>query len=521
MSRVSRREAIKKGALAGVALAAARRTPAQQKKGRPNILLIIDDQHSPRAMGWTGETPVQTPALDRLASESVCFTNGYASSPVCAPTRHTIYSGLYPSEHGVITNDLPMREGIPTLMTHLNEAGYTTANIGKMHNCPYHHRREFQYVLHHEFFIGAGGISHYAAFLAAQLKQRGRGPGPPWSTPAAGKRNWLEDAACIAGTNWVPEDLTAERWITDRSLEFIREQLANRPDKPFFLHASYFPPHHPYRPIEKYARLYDPAAVALPPNFSRGKADAWCTGRSRPDHLSDDDYKRLRAFYFGFVTQLDAEIGRLLEGLRELGLADNTVVFFMSDHGDMIGEHGALYKGLMYEGSVRVPFMVRWPGVGEARKEPTLVSHADIMPTILRAAGLEPDAHLLGTDLRPLIAGEAGWPERSVYSEFLPRLPFTHLMLRRGAHKLIASAAGPDRQSIRYQLYDVESDPWEMHDLADDPAHAGRLKELRDELTERWERQRQHMPEKQPEIPARSRYDIPWPADPWEAVEPA
>ena len=116
----------------------------QEKSARPpHVLLIICDQLNPRAMGWTGQTQVKTPNLDRLAATGVCFTNAYCASPLCAPTRHSIYTGLFPSDHGVLMNDRPMREGTRTLMDYLNKAGWTTANIGKMHNAPYHCRRDF------------------------------------------------------------------------------------------------------------------------------------------------------------------------------------------------------------------------------------------------------------------------------------------------------------------------------------------------------------------------------------------
>ncbi|MGC9361198.1 MAG: sulfatase family protein, partial [Anaerolineae bacterium] len=278
---------------------------------RPNIVLIIDDQHNPRVLGHTGECEVQTPHLDRLASQSVVFSNAYCNNPVCAPTRHTLYTGLYASDHGVYVNDLPMREDVTTLMAALNEAGYTTANVGKMHNCPYHHRRDFQYVLHHEFYVDAAGISHYSSFLDYELERRGfERPVRHWSQPREGYASWLRDPEAIAGVNWMPEDLTPEHRITDQSLAFVRDQLAQRPDQPFFLHASYFPPHHPYRPIRKYAELYDPELLTMPPNWDPGQALL-----GSPGNLSEADVRRFRAFYFGFVTQLDAEIGRLLDGL--------------------------------------------------------------------------------------------------------------------------------------------------------------------------------------------------------------
>jgi len=494
-------------------------SPDSLPQRRPNILLIIDDQHNPRVLGHTGECEVQTPRLDRLAAQSVVFCNAYCNNPVCAPTRHTLYTGLYASDHGVYFNDLPMREDVTTLMAALNDAGYTTANVGKMHNCPYHHRRDFAYVLHHEFYIDHAGISHYAPFLEYELSRRGiKRPARRWSEPHEGYDSWLHDPQGIAGVNWVPEELTAERWITDQSLAFVRDQLTQRPNQPFFLHASYFPPHHPYRPIHKYAELYDPEMLTMPRNWDPGQAL-----RGNPGNLSEADVRRFRALYFGFVTQLDAEIGRLLDGLDDLGVADNTLVIFLSDHGDMLGEHGRMYKGVMYEGSARVPFMVRWPGVTSPRIEDKLISHADVVPTLLRAAGLPVSAlgrSLPGRDLAPLLRGElddTAWNDRSIYAEYFSRWPYTHLMLRRGPFKLIRSH---NRGKVRQQLYHVEEDPWEMHDLADDPGHARVLREMAQELDERWEQQRHAMPPEPPAMPWRRTYNITWPADPWEPVRP-
>ena len=485
---------------------------------RPNVVLIIDDQHSPRAMGYTGLTPVRTPNLDRLARGGVRFSAAYANSPVCGPARHSIYTGLYVSDHGVLRNDLPMAD-VPTMIAMLNRAGYTTANIGKMHNAPYHDRRDFQYVLNNEFFDTPAGISHYHAFLQSEIDGRGLVPDPSWWKAKPGTRSWLEHPRTLAGTHWLPEDVTPERWITEQSLEFVRDQLARRPEKPFFLHASYFPPHHPYGPIAKYAEMYDPAEMSLPPNFNREKLDAWCTGRNTPKSLSDDEVKWMLAHYYAFCTQLDAEVGVLLDGLDRLGVADNTIVIFLSDHGDMLGEHGMFYKGVMYEASVRTPFVIRWPGVTKARVVGTPVMHLDLVPTILRAAGIDVPENLPGRDLRPLLEGSDRWPERSVYSEYFTSR-FVRLMIRRDNYKLMATGPYDRRGPMEYLLFDVVADPWEMNDLASDADHRDTLDAMRRELTSIWDRQQRGLPRQMPRVVPRSKYRIRWPADPWKPVEP-
>ena len=519
MKAITRRHFIRNTATSGAMIASGCASlPRLSRAKQPNVLLIIDDQHSPRAMSWTKQSQAITPNLDRLASEAVRFTNGYCNSPVCAPTRHTIYSGLYISEHGVLHNDLPMHD-VPTMISILNKAGYTTANIGKMHNAPYHHRRDFQYVLHHEFFDSPAGISHFAPFLKYHLDQRGIKP-KNWSKPKPGTQVWLEHVDTIAFTaDWLPEDLTAEHWITDESLQFIQNQLIERPNQPFFLHASYFPPHHPYAPIPKYAAMYDRDSMELPPNYSHEKLSKWCNSKYKPSNMTNEEVKKMRAYYFGFCTQVDAEIGRLLKGLEDLGMAENTIVIFVSDHGDMLGEHGRFYKGVMYEASARVPFMIRWPGMNNPREESTPVMHADLVPTILNAAGIDIPTNLPGRDLRPLLNASGKWPERTIYSEYFANSA-SHLMVRRGPYKLIASAPYGKWTEFQYQLFNVEEDPWECNDLTEDPAQNNIFKDLHAELITIWNQQKELLPKKIPPVTPRSTYNIPYPADPWQPVYP-
>ncbi|MCP4314019.1 MAG: sulfatase-like hydrolase/transferase, partial [Bacteroidetes bacterium] len=141
---------------------------------QPNFIIIFDDQHNSKHMGWTGQGEgIKTPNIDRLASESVTFTNAYSSCPVCAPARHSVYTGLYPSRHGVVHNDRALPKGVPTMMEQLAKAGYTTANVGKMHFAPYNERHGFQYVLNHEFFADDAGISHFRPWLDREVERRG------------------------------------------------------------------------------------------------------------------------------------------------------------------------------------------------------------------------------------------------------------------------------------------------------------------------------------------------------------
>lgn len=484
----------------------------------------MDDQHNRRAMGWTGQSQCITPALDRLAEQSVRFINAYTPCPLCAPARHSLYTGRYVADHGVLNNDISMKDGVPTMMSLLNDAGYMTANIGKMHNAPYHARRDFQYCLHHEFFDRAGGISHYYPFMQQQCEKSGLEENL-WFAGKPEYGNWLGHPETIAGTHWQTEEMTAEWWTTEESLRFMKDQVENRPGQPFFLHASYFPPHHPYGPIKKYSDWYDLEEMELPPNCSLEKLREWWSEYDSPHEFTEKDAKYMVARYYAFVSQLDAQVGRLIDGLAELGLADNTVVVFVSDHGDMIGEHGRFYKRNMYEGSAGVPFMVRWPGVKD-RTEATPVSLMDLVPTILEAAQVPVSSELDGQALQPVLSGREQWGKRPVFSEHYgdettyKGIP-SSFMIRKGSWKLIAVAPYGQWNSFAYELYNLERDPWELTECSGNTEHEAVLAELKNELMQFVSRRRRKLPEEIPSGHPRVSYKIGWPADPWTAVQPA
>jgi choline-sulfatase len=492
-------------------------------KKEPNIVFVICDQMSPRAMGWTGETEVLTPCLDKLSQSGYCFTNAYCTSPVCAPARHSLYTGVYPSRHWVLKNDMKMRDDIPTIISMLNAHGYTTANIGKMHNAPYHHRRDFQYVLNHEFFTGSAGISHYDAYLQTELEQRDIKYNP-YEHVKEGKI-WLQEKDGIAFVNPLPEELTPENWMTREALKFIDDQKENRSEKPFFLHLSYFPPHHPYAPVMKYADMYLDKLnqLKLPPNFSFDDLQKWCKGSpSRPDSLSIQDVKYFRALYFGFVTQLDVALGELFEGMEERGLMENTIIVFTSDHGDNLGEHGQFYKGNMLEASVGVPLIIHMPGnkLKERKIITENVSHVDLVATLLEASGIPKSEHMAGYDMLPLMKGKQNWKNHSVFSEYYTSGPNpTKLMLRKGDYKLTYNAE-TGYGMFEMKLFNIREDPWEQNDLSENPEYAVQMMEMSDELMNGyWKEIANFLPKKIPQKIPRVKYDISCPLDPWKPVK--
>lgn len=483
---------------------------------KPNILFIISDQHNCRAMGWTGQTPALTPNLDRIAGQGTAFTSAITPNPVCGPARYCLYSGQYSSTNGVLINEAPPSPFVP-LAEQLRRKGYATANIGKLHATPFHERLGFDYCLNHEFFINPAGISHYDVFLRHELEKRGL-PHQGFGPGSSDGRPWLEDSEQIAFPNWVPEDLTAEQWTTNESLRFIREHQEENPDQPFFLHASYFPPHHPFAPIEKYLEQI-PEDLPLPTNFAVAS----------PRHgeavdFSEDEYRRMMRYYYAFLLQLDDAIGQLIDGLDAMGLAEDTIVVYTSDHGDMIGEHRMLYKGLMYEGSVGVPLLVRGPGIAAGVCEATPVSLLDLPPTFVEAAGAEVPEQMEGRSLWSALQGDTLEAE-PVFSEFFTpyedtecRLEPRYLMVRDGPLKLIRNHPWLGIESE--ELYHLGDDPWEKTNRIDDPAFKDQRDALRVKLDCFWSNQSVKLPSESPMPAARDPYRLPWPADPRNRVIP-
>ena len=503
-------------------------TKTREEK-QPNFIIIFDDQHNSKYMGWTGEGEgISTPNLDKLASESVAFTNAYTNCPVCAPARHSVYTGHYPSRHGVILNDMKLREGVPTLMEILADAGYTTANVGKMHFGPYNERHGFQYVLNHEFFDNSGGISHFRPWLEKQAEERGLKAEryPTWNH-AEPNSTWSLHLETLGFEYDLPIDLTSEHWVTDESINFMKDQVANRPDQPFLLHASYFAPHHPYGVVKEF-NTYKPEDMIIPPSWSPEKVAMFEGTRKEQFNLpayTKEDFQILKAYYFGFISQLDSQIGRLLEWIEsQPEIAENTIIVFLSDHGDRMGEHGMLYKGgtgAMFEGSAAIPFMIKWPGQ-EPRIDKTPVTPIDIMPTFLKAAGLNPDPELPGMDLKSLLeSGETGstWNERTVFSEWLDPPPFRYLMARRGKYKFIADNTDGIFPEMKYELYDLEEDKWEMNNLAYDPQFESLVQALKEEIMDHYSQQKKYLPVTKPLIVPRSTWDITFPFKPWEKTQ--
>ncbi len=491
---------------------------------RPNFLCLLTDQQRADHWGGGGNTLIRTPNLDRLAAEGVTFDQAYVANPLCMPARGTLFTGLTPRGHGVRTNGIPLDPRLPTITEALRSAGYRTHGIGKIHLTPFSTPRgaavenldpaqfpEAQpmwergrvqglprpyYGLEQVEFAGGHGSwawGDYMQFLNASHPQGWRLLQPQAGTPprSGAEQSWQSA---------VPEELHCSTWIADRTLAFLKEQ-AGRP-QPFFLWCSFPDPHHPYCPPRPWCNRYDPADIPPParrdgelddlaPHFRRiYEHRLQLSGRNRPTRMADEQLREITALTYGMISLVDAQVGRILKGLEESGLRDDTVVVFMSDHGDMMGDHWMLNKGpFHFDGLLRIPFVWSCPGrFGKGLRTSALATQLDFAPTVLALAGVpipegatpsQPEAPDMsppwpGRSLVPVLQGNAAPVRDSVVVE--NDEDYLGLRLRTlvtEEHRLTVYAGQPYGE-----LFDRREDPGQLHNLWDSAAHRSVRRDL-------------------------------------------
>ncbi len=451
---------------------------------RPNILFICTDQQRYDALGCYGNPRIQTPAIDGLAGEGVLFEQCYVQNPVCAPARASLITGRYVHTHGLWANGVALPPGVPLLSRALADDGYDCGLIGKLHLGPaFGGRTEERLDDGFRLFQWAHDPSHrspenqYHRWLEATF---------PDLYAAALTRDRDQGDGALTFDN-MPTEAHYSRWVGEQTIDFL--DRGRDPERPFFLWANFYDPHHPFIAPPEYLARYDPAQMPRPighlgslatkPEIQRQITRASYAGHARgyADH-SADEIQRIVAAYYAMVTLIDGEVGRMLAALVQLGLARNTLVGFTSDHGEMLGDHELLLKGPMfYEGAVRVPLILRWPGhlpAGARRSE--LVEWMDLCPTFLEAAGAPPLPGSQARSLLPLArddadAGARGWALCEYRDSGHPYDPPVQVtMLRRGQYKICVHHGPPATDRPRTgELYDLAADPDELTNLWDDP----------------------------------------------------
>ncbi len=439
---------------------------------RPNILFIMADQMSAKAMPTYGHPVVRTPALSAMAAQGVVFENAYCNSPLCGPSRLSMMSGLLPHRVGGYDNAPEFSATTPTLAHYLRLSGYLTCLSGKMH------------------FAGPDQLHGFEERLTTDIYPADFGWTPNWSEPEAkvafqDMQNVMEAGPCARSLQIDYDDeveYQARKWLFDQ---------ARKPQpQPFFLTVSFTSPHDPYVAQPEFWDLYSDDEIDLPetgpvdperrdPHSARIQAH-YSVGKAV---VTDDILRRTRHGYYASISYIDRKVGTLMKTLREAGLDENTIVVFASDHGDMMGERGMYYKKTFFEWAVRVPLIVHAPGIFGPSRVSAPVSLVDLLATFHDLGGGAAD-DLLETDglsLTPALKG-AALPERIVAGEYLAEGVFEPtFMLRDGRYKLLYSESDPPF------LFDMQNDPAEMSNVAGDPACADRLAALMAEAAALWD----------------------------------
>ncbi len=427
----------------------------------PNLLLITTDQQRWDTCGPAAPAFLRTPHLDQLGHEGIRYRSAYADCPVCVPARVSLMTGQYATTHGMIGNgrSSAVMGRDDTLPGCLRRCGYQTAAIGKMHFGPQRARHGFDEMILPEDYYRWMGRSGY---------------------PLQPMRHGLGQNELYPSLATVPEALTLTSWTAEQCVDYLRER--RDPTAPFFLWCSFAKPHPPLDPPEPYYSMYRGSDIppcadgdwtgddACPAVFAQTRKGM------KHDLLPAGVWRDARAAYYGLVTQIDYQIGRVLGALADAGLYRDTVILFTSDHGELLGDHRAGGKCYFHEGSAHVPFLLRLPWDRPGRRAgtgvDTPVTHADILPTLVGLAGGTPPGGVDGVDLlapggiaREYVVGVGG---ANVRQAAITDGRWKYFWFPQGACE---------------QLFDLAEDPLEERNLAALPAARGERDRLRDALT--------------------------------------
>jgi len=443
---------------------------------RPNLLLITTDQQRADCLGCAGHPVLETPYLDQLAAGGVRFRHAYTSVPACTPARAAILTGMDQWNHGRLTMAGDDALEYPaTLPGELTRAGYQTQAVGKMHFHPQRRLYGFQHMVLDESGRRSGRfVSDYHRWFDEHREG------------AYGYRDHsLDWNSWMARPSHLPEHLHPTHWTAEEGVRFLQRR---DPSRPFFLWLSFARPHSPYDPPQVYYDMYAGRADIPAPHVGEWAAEF---DRADPDvnaaftRRSAAEVRRARAAYYGSVTFIDHQIGRVLYELQHWDPAEaaNTLIVFASDHGDMLGDHHHWRKTYAYEGSAGVPLLCRWPRGWDLPRGAVLdhpVELRDIMPTLLEAAGAEVPPSVDGRSLLAAARGEPGWREW-VMGEYTACYRHDQGMqyVTDGHEKYIWF-----HHTGRERFFDLDTDPGECRDLAADPAAAGRIARWRAVLAE-------------------------------------
>lgn len=473
------------------------------QKNRPNILFIQTDQLRADILAAYGGTVCRTPHLDALVEESTVFDQAYTSCPVCTPARGSLQTGLYPFKHGMQTNSYGMGSMLqelpdtPRLLSHqLQNQQYSIGYTGKWHLGNGPTAQQFvKYVQFPEIIAGIRSLPTDVGYEGDDFPGHGGG-GMHYSSYQQYLNEhdleWKLDNIITghfeghyAAELVSPVEATVEYYLTERAIHYI--DLFSKREKPFFFSLNFWGPHEPYIAPTAYLNWYRDLELAPWPNFdeepSTSKPSIHSIKRSK--HREWSDFEPYVKHYYGFMSSIDAQIGRLIEYLKQNNLYDDMLIIFTADHGESLGIHGGLRDKsfFMYDETCRIPLLVKPPEhIQHKSREERFVGTCDIHATILEAAGVsELQSGCDGRSFLSMLSSEdlADWPETIVTEGAgLEHVMFTQRMLRKGNYKYVFNAGDMD------ELYDLVHDPYELTNLIASPTHATILEEMHQALAD-------------------------------------
>jgi arylsulfatase len=439
---------------------------------RPNILIIQADQHRWDCLGAYGNPDVKTPHLDALTADGVRYDNSFCPYPVCTPSRYSFLTGLYARQHLGLSNHCSIPQGLPTFPRILQNAGYSTAAVGKMHLTPTYHDVGFQrlclaeqngdgrYDDDYHRYLKAQGQTYLVDLMDQESEYRQH----------ATDEYWQNVGALVSDLD---EKHHSTTWIADRAMD----ELHGWQDGGNLLMTSFIKPHHPFDPPAAWSDMYDADALQLLPGYLPAPLQRdldYHRGYFPGADMTEAKIRRAMAYYYATVSQIDHQVGRMIAHLKENGLYDNTLILYNSDHGEYLGYHHMLLKGgYMYEPLIRVPLLIKYPGQANAgQASEALVNTVDLAPTLLNQAGCKIPASMAGMDLantqekRGILFAESGRGQSYMARDQRYKLLWCH----------------DEEKSL---FFDLQDDPYEQHNLYRETACQQEVKRLQGEIA-RW-----------------------------------
>lgn len=440
----------------------------------PNVLVVMSDQQQAATVDPSG--PCRTPHLDRLAARGARFTRCYTPSPVCSPARASFMTGLLPHQHGMVDveHTVPayradLIDDVPMWSNRLADAGYHVGYYGK-----WHVERSYDMAR-----FGFARASAYREPTAAYAKYRGAlglGPRPVVAAPSRTMTHPGYRDLPLYGVTDEPVESTLEHYTVAGALAFL-DDACPRPE-PWALMVSTKAPHEPYIAPRPYFQRYDVDALALPASFDDDLAERPAIYRRQQSvwaDLSPEEFRTAMACYYALCGLVDDQVGRLLARIEAAGQLDDTIVVYTTDHGDLMGAHRLLLKGVpAFDEVYRVPLIVSWPAaIPGGQVIDDLVQSHDVAETLALLAGADTGLGGHAVDLMPRLTGARIPPREAAYAELHgQRFSYTQRIVWEGHDKYVFNAFDDD------ELYDLAADPAERHNLARDPAHGDTLRRL-------------------------------------------